>query len=129
MERTTAGAKTVMQEIKNQLTEGGEYDRRYDWRTGIYSDGPWIPAKLRVPAFFVFSQAGDAHDVTASGGYGDYFTSFIIEENLGTVQETEPALNQNSSNLVKVFLWTVNQDTFRDWGKPLPVEPKGKGKK
>lgn len=120
LELTPAGARATIREIKSQLTTKGHYEERYDWDAGRMITGPWIEESFKCPAFFVYSQAGTPTDITGRGAYGDYFTSFVIEQGLGTVQESEPALNENSSNLLKVFLWTVNQEAFKAWGKKVP---------
>ena len=115
MERTRKGALAAMREIKSYLTDKGHYAKYYDWDTGQTERGDWHDEVFHCPAFFIYSQAGTPTDITGRGGYGDYFTSFILEEGLGTVQITEPALNENSGNLIRVYLWTVNQDAFKAW--------------
>lgn len=115
MKLTQKGAIAAMREIKSNLTEDAHYDAYYDWNTCQTERGDWCDEVFHCPAFFIYSQAGTPTDITGRGAYGDYFTSFIIEEGLGTVQMSEPALNENSGNLVRVYLWTVNQDAFKAW--------------
>lgn len=124
MDLTQKGATAAMKEIKEQLTDEGHYDEHFDWSTGNTTRGDWIDEIFHCPAFFVFSQAGTPTDINGRGAYGDYFTAFIVEKGLGTVVESEPALNENSANLVKVFLWTVNQDAFKKWGAKKAVPNK-----
>lgn len=115
MKLTPKGAEKYLRDVKAYLTEPGHYEEIYNYDTGTYENGDYYEEVVHTPAFFVFSQAGDESSVEAAGAYGDYFKKFIESQGLGTVQETEPALNENSGNLVKVFLWTVNQDAYKAW--------------
>lgn len=51
----------------------------------------------------------------ASGHYGDELRDYIIDNDLGTVIETEPFKNPNSESILKAYVWTLNYDTMRDW--------------
>ena len=115
MELTSEGSVDYLKEIKSQLTDEGHYEEHYNWHTGHTEQGEWNDEVFHCPAFFIFSQAGTPTNINGSGAYGDYFRDFIIEEKLGTVLETSPAFNENSKNLVKVYLWTVDQDAFKAW--------------
>lgn len=121
MTLTRKGAIEQMAGIIDGLTTGGEPG--YDWTTGTYVTHP---EKRRTPAFFIFSQAGTATKATDGAAYGDYFRDFIHEEGLGTVVATNPALNENSGNLVTVYTWTVDQDAFKKWDAKAALKRKPK---
>ena len=109
---TPEGRQAFLDATFRELIDKGHYEEHYDWTTDIARRGKWVPTVYHTPAFIIFSQAGSGEDVAAAGAYGDYFHEWVKEQELGTVVVTEPALNENSKNLVKVFLWTVDQPKF-----------------
>lgn len=75
-------------------------------------------------AYFIFS-AVEAGGVPR---YGEAFTAFILKNNLGMVQETTVNKNPNSGNMLRVYLWTIDQPKLKDWyakgaptGAPIPA--------
>jgi hypothetical protein len=56
----------------------------------------------------VFTQAEPNGWLSKTKGYGDKFATFIVENNLGTVVQSQRRTNPNSSNPGKLFLWTLN---------------------
>lgn len=58
--------------------------------------------------------------------YGREFMAFIKELGLGDVVESQRDVNPNSSNQLKVYLWTVNHEAVKAWMKDqkLPEVPK-----
>lgn len=47
--------------------------------------------------------------------YGDRFKAFIEKNKFGTVMETGWNVNPNSSNDLKLFLWTIDWGPLREW--------------
>lgn len=46
---------------------------------------------------------------------GDSLRNFITERNLGTVIETASNHNPNSGNMVKVYIWTLDDKALMTW--------------
>lgn len=114
LELSYKGATRFFLNLRDELTdEAHTTTSRYNYDFGRYEQVE-VPECIRTPAFLIFSQANSQSDPDGNT-YGDYFKGFIEAEGLGTVQETEPKLNKNSGNLVKAFLWTVNQEMFDVW--------------
>jgi hypothetical protein len=115
---TDAGARRFLSTIIDEhLTEAPHRHQVYDYPAGEYRYED-VPEKRHAPAFFIFTQAGTATDPNGRTAYGDHFKEWIEAQKLGTVIVTEPNLNENSGNLVKVYVWTVNRDAFLAW-KPI----------
>jgi len=47
--------------------------------------------------------------------YGDNLTKFIKKFKLGEVISTKSKLNPNSGNMLKVYVWWVNDKNLREW--------------
>lgn len=121
MTLSKAGVTKFLRNIKEILTDEGHFAEHYDYARSEYTKGPWVDEVVHTPAFFIFTQAGTSTDPAGRHPYGTYFKSFIESEGLGTVLQTDPAMNENSGNLVTVFLWTVCQSAFKAWGTPKKV--------
>lgn len=63
----------------------------------------------RSCAFFIFS------DNYRSSPYGDALASYIQAEGLGTVRTSNQKINPNSNNYVKVYVWEINQEAWRNF--------------
>ena len=50
-------------------------------------------------------------------GYGQKLEEFIVANNLGTVTRSETALNSNSDNTICAWIWKVNADGIKAFGK------------
>lgn len=113
---TPRGCAEFLLRVKNDLHED-EYQERYMNLYGELVIGKVHEAVDHTPAFFIFTQAGTEDDEVNDdvGAYGDVFKEFIEDQKLGTVMVTEAAVNENSDNLVKVYVWTVDQDTYKAW--------------
>jgi hypothetical protein len=64
--------------------------------------------------YCIFSEASVPSDSPAS--YGKKFCALITKCKMGSVLETQPTLNPNSGNLLKVYLWTVDFSQLERWG-------------
>lgn len=116
IELTPKGATKFLIETKEQLSSGGHYQQHYDWKTGIYTQGEWVDEEFVCPAVFIFSQAGTPLRETGDhGAYGDILKAYIDEQGLGTVTVTDPVINENSGNIIKVYTWTVNRTALKAW--------------
>lgn len=70
--------------------------------------------------YAIFSEANPP-DAEAPLNYGTKFCAYILENGLGTVIETGNNINPNSENLLKVWVWTMDHDAMRAWGKKSKV--------
>jgi len=61
-------------------------------------------------AFIIFS---DVHD--SMNKRGEEYADFIEENNLGTVHRSVLKRNPNSSNRIRVYLWSVDWDRYSKW--------------
>jgi len=65
-------------------------------------------------AHIVFTQASKTR---CKSGYGYAIASYIIQQGLGTVANSQPARNPNTSNQITVFVWTPNIAGIKSWAK------------
>lgn len=70
----------------------------------IYED--WFIEEVFNGRFIVFTDNDSCED-------GDELRDYIKKHNLGTVVVTRKAVNPNSGNYVKVYVWTVNIPKFK----------------
>ena len=59
-------------------------------------------------AFALFTQV-EGHK------YGTKFAALILREKLGEVYETQPRVNPNSGNSIRVWVWGINRDALEAW--------------
>lgn len=72
--------------------------------------------------YIVFSQAGK------NSHYGEVFAKYILDNNLGSLVETDWHVNPNSKNQLKVWVWTTDHHALDTWWKENDGS-RGKGKK
>ena len=79
----------------------------YKPETILKNIGPdWFDDTPR--AYLVFS----CQSVEVSGRK---LATYIRQNNLGTIARTRCKVNPNSSNLLSVWLWSVNNKTLKEW--------------
>lgn len=79
----------------------------------------YLAPNFGVPlnAYFVFTAVVN----TLTPLYGEAFKAFILANDLGTVIESTVNTNPNSSNPLKVYLWTLNLVNVRAWYANQPA--------
>lgn len=78
----------------------------------LYSLGYYLAQNETVNgSHYLFSDNTGGHD----DHYGEILRDYILEQGLGTVVETPFTHNPNSGNMLKAFLWTINQEAFNVW--------------
>lgn len=75
-------------------------DGENEW--GDYSD-PW------EQAFLVFT------DNVSDSDYGNKLAKYITEHKLGGVKATRQRRNPNTTNMIKVWVWTPNERNLKKW--------------
>lgn len=79
----------------------------------LYSLGYYLDQGEGISgAHYLFSDNTGAQDGVH---YGEVFRDYIINHELGTVLETPFKHNPNSGNMLKAFLWTIDQPAFDRW--------------
>lgn len=70
-------------------------------------------------AFVIFSDIDRGY--TKSSG-GDALCKYIKDNNLGSIIETEPRMNPNTGNSIKVWVWSPPHESLHPKDKYLPVQ-------
>lgn len=92
--------------VRTRAASAGSTDPRMIW-----------PINWR---FAIYTQAWDA---PLPQPYGEIFTTFILENRLGTVQASADGLkNPNTNRNLKLWTWTVDQRAVLDWISKLKLE-------
>ena len=78
------------------------------------NDKPYLQLDPPKAAHIVFTQASKTR---CKSGYGYAIASYIIQQGLGTVANSQPARNPNTSNQITVFVWTPNIAGIKSWAK------------
>jgi hypothetical protein len=75
--------------------------------------------------YLTFSEAQSKNAKPNENGYGSTFAALLTKLNVGQVISTGWNLNPNSSNNLKVWVWTIDHDVLRKWwGKNRPKASK-----
>ena len=65
--------------------------------------------------FAFFTQAYRPSGIRPTTGYGERLAACIRHLNVGNVIETEEAINPNSGNNLKMWVWQVDHDALKAW--------------
>lgn len=58
--------------------------------------------------FYIFTESRDMKE-------GANLATYIKKHHLGNILITEKKINPNTTNFVKVYLWTIHKKNFREW--------------
>lgn len=98
----------ILQDLINHVAYAKSVD------VNQYRDGGPPPIYRMGCAMIIFSQACNPQfpDEQIKGMYGEKLARYIEENNYGTVQRCQGAVNPNSGNKIYPFIWTLNMQTM-----------------
>jgi hypothetical protein len=98
----------------------------FEMLTNWFKDDRW--GKTGRP-FWIFTEvsqwwrgSGTTHE-PANALYGRDLAAYIRDHGLGSVVETGEAFNRNSSNQLKLYVWTIDWAGFEKWVEANPLPP------
>ena len=106
---STCNSATDAMRQFGKLTHG----RTYQDTAGIIRAAPFVQFR-----YVVFTQA--------RSGYGQDFAQLITKAKLGELIETSSNVNPNSSNYVKVWVWTVDHVALKGYLDNLALNATGR---